>query len=75
MRDLSCEIYCFAPSDCDRVVEMKHLPQVSAAVTADMRDVHARLAKDGRFSYWVAFFAGPFIRLYPWMHQFWPRFF
>ena len=60
---------------CGKLIAMTALPQVSATETADLRDVHKRIALGGVFSYWRTFFAGPIIRIYPWMHSFWPRWF
>jgi len=50
------------------------LPQVSAEVTADLRDVHTRLAESRKFSYWRGFM-GEMTRVYVWAHSFWPRWF
>jgi len=51
------------------------LPQVSAAITADLYDVHARLAATRKFSYYCTFFRNAFVRVFPWVHQFYPRWF
>ena len=54
---------------------MSTLPNVSATETADLRDVHKRLTESRLFSYWRTFYAGHIIRIYPWVHSFWPRVF
>ena len=41
---------------------MSTLPNVSATETADLRDVHIRLAEARLFSYWPAFW-GEFVRV------------
>lgn len=51
------------------------LPQVSAEETADLTDVHKRLAVAGLFSYWRTFATGTMHRIYPWAHSFFPRWF
>ena len=53
---------------------MTAFPNVSATETADLRDVHTRLAKSRLFSYWRAFW-GEYVRVYQWVHSFWPRLF
>ena len=57
------------------MIEMTALPKVSATETADLRDVHKRLTESKLFSYWRTFYAGHIIRIYPWVHSFWPRVF
>ena len=61
-------------SDCVRIVFMSTLPNVSATETADLHDVHKRLAKAGMFSYFRAFW-GEYVRVYQFVHSFWPRLF
>ena len=55
------------------MIEMTALPKVSATETADLNDVHKRLAKAGMFSYWEGFCKGQMVRVYRWVHSFWPR--
>lgn len=54
---------------------MSTLPNVSANETADLRDVHARLAKSALFSYWRALINNDLHRVCVWAHSFWPRLF
>ena len=52
---------------------MSTLPNVSATETADLRDVHIRLAESRLFSNWEGFCKGQMVRVYRWVHSFWPR--
>lgn len=54
---------------------MSTLPNVGTTETADLRDVHLRLAKSRLFSYWNGFYTGQMVRVYRWAHSFWPRIF
>ena len=55
------------------MIEMTALPIVSATETADLRDVHIRLSQSRLFSYWNGFYKGQMLRVYRWVHSFWPR--
>ena len=54
---------------------MSTLPNVSATETADLRDVHKRLTASKLFSYWNGFYKGQMVRVYQWVHSFYPRYF